>query len=139
MQWAEAYDRNQPPSPVDISRFVDSSLWDTLLAYVESTCTVSPRIEYSACTMQKGWNVKYRKRGRSLCVLYPMEGYFIALVVVGERARLSVFSVPPWGEVVRGLLEQTPDMQGSQWLMIPVRDAQTLEDVKTLIAIRAAS
>jgi hypothetical protein len=34
--------------------------------------------------------VKYQNSGKSLCTLYPMEGYFIALVVIGAKEEEEV-------------------------------------------------
>lgn len=47
-------------------------------------------MDYSTCSFQPGWNVKYKKGGKSLCTLYPMDGYFIALVVVGPKEEEEV-------------------------------------------------
>ena len=33
----------------------------------------------------KGMEHQIQKRGRSLCTLYPMDGFFISLVVIGRR------------------------------------------------------
>jgi len=32
--------------------------------------------------MQKGWNVKYQKSGKSLCTLYPEQDSFTVLIVI---------------------------------------------------------
>lgn len=34
--------------------------------------------------------MKYRKSGRSLCTLYPMDGHFVALVVIGEHEKTNL-------------------------------------------------
>jgi hypothetical protein len=28
----------------------------------------------------RGWNIKYQKSGKSICTIYPQQGYFLALV-----------------------------------------------------------
>ena len=42
------------------------------------------KIAYSNCAMDnnvwRGWNIKYQKSGKSLCTIYPQQGYFLALV-----------------------------------------------------------
>lgn len=138
MNWAETYQWSNEPSPEDIGRFVNSSLWDELCLFVGDTYSVLPKIEYSRCSMQKGWNVKYRKSGKSLCVLYPMDSYFIALIVISEKAQMETeLIMSGCCEYVRSLFEKTPYFRGNKWLMIEVKDAATLQDVKGLVAIRA--
>jgi len=87
--------------------------------------------------MQFGWNVKYKKSGRALCTLYPMEGSFIALLVIGERERMETEQIlPSFTEYVQGLYRETRPGTGQKWLMIHVADEQVLGDVKRCIAIR---
>jgi hypothetical protein len=138
MNWAQVYGENSQPSIDEICRFVNNKLWNELGLFLKTTYSVIPKIEYSVCSMQKGWNVKYRKCGKSLCVLYPMEGYFIALIIIGEKEKIEAeMMISGCCEYVRSLFKQTPYARGSKWLMIEVKDAAILRDVKDLIAIRA--
>ena len=50
----------------------------------------SGKIEYSACSWEKGWNIKFRKAGRTLCTIYPKEGYFRVMVVIGTKEKEAV-------------------------------------------------
>lgn len=137
MNWAQAYPRDNQPSLEEMSGFVKSPLWGELCLFITETYTMAPKTEYSSCSAQKGWNVKYRKGGKSLCVLYPMDGYFIALVVASEKAQVETeLVISGCCEYVRGLYEKTPYFRGSKWLMIDVKDADALRDVKALMALR---
>lgn len=84
MEWSELYGRIHQPAYEKFSEYVNSDLWLELNSYIQETYHILPQIEYSGCSMQKGWNIKYRKGGKSLCTLYPMQGYFIVLAVIGE-------------------------------------------------------
>lgn len=81
--------------------------------------------------------MKYQKSSRSLCTLYPMAGYFIALVVVGakeeEKLEVEFRSFTPY---VQNLYRKTSSSCGGRWLMIEVKDNKVLDDIKRLIAIR---
>ena len=48
-----------------IGEFINSSLWDELRSFIEGTYEVQPSIEYSKCSLETGWNVKYKKGSRS--------------------------------------------------------------------------
>ncbi|MEL7655136.1 MAG: DUF3788 domain-containing protein [Bacillota bacterium] len=141
MEWNQLFNKMTEPDHDKITQFVGKAapLWEELRSYLESTYRVAPKMSYSNCCAQPGWNVKYQKSGKSLCTLYPMEDFFIALVVIGAKEEaetdaamtLGVFSKP-----VQALYERTAFSCGGRWLMISVTDQTVLEDVKRLIAIR---
>ena len=43
-----------------IGEFINSPLWDELRSFIEGTYEVQPSIEYSKCSLETGWNVKYK-------------------------------------------------------------------------------
>ena len=130
-------DGTQRPTLAGIKKLVNSTLWDQLIEFLEGEIKANVSIEYSRCSMQPGWNVKYKKAGRSMCTLYPQKDAFTAMVVIGKKEREETESV---------LLSFTPDVQrlyhetklgmDQRWLMIDVTDKEILEDVKTCISIR---
>ena len=104
---------------------------------LEDTFHISPRIEYSRCSMQGGWNVKYKKGSRAVCTLYPEEGYFICMVSVGAKeAPEAELALNGCTAYVRQLYHDTTPFNGGRWMMIEVRNGEVLEDVKDLIGIR---
>ena len=132
-------DKTKQPSMEAISRYVNNPLWEELCQYIEEEYQISPVFEYSRCSMP-GWNVKYRKAGRSLCTLYPMEGYFVALVVISEREKMEMESaLPSFTAYLQQLYHDTQEGMGQKWLMIEVRDQSVLGDVRQCIAIRRKS
>lgn len=129
-------DQTQTPSPEAVSASVGSPLWDALCQFAEEQFGAKPLFEYSRCCVP-GWNLKYKKAGRSLCTLYPMEGFFTALVVIGERERPETeLILPTLTPYLQTLYRDTKTGMGQKWLMIEVRDEAVLQDVKQLIVIR---
>ncbi|NCC64593.1 MAG: DUF3788 domain-containing protein, partial [Spirochaetia bacterium] len=95
-----------------------------------------------ACSAQPGWNVKYKKKGKSLCTLYPEIDAFIVLVVVGAKEEEAVGSLVAQGAFtpyVQNLFQAARPMAIGRWLMIEVHEIKVLEDIKTLISIRMES
>lgn len=139
MNWSELFNANQQPSYEDIKEFIGQGeiFWSELLLYIDFRYQVQPKMTYSKCSAQPGWNIKYQKSSKSLCTLYPMEGYFIALVVIGSKeeevAEMALETFTPY---VQNLYRKTSFSCGGRWLMIEVRDKFVLDDVKRLIAIR---
>lgn len=128
---------NEKPTREMIDRYVNSSLWNELCSNIEETYAVKPLIEYSKCKMQPGWNMKYKKSGRALATFYPMEGYFLALVVIGNHEKeLTELVLSSFSEYLQKLYADTEICMGQKWLMIEVKDSKVLRDVKELISIR---
>jgi AraC family transcriptional regulator len=127
----------QKPSLDMIKTFVNNPLFEDLCRFIQEEYQSKPVMDYSRCSMQYGWNVKYKKAGRSLCTLYPMEGYFIALIVIGEREKIEVeWILPCCTEYVQQLYSETKAGMGQKWLMINVTNEAILKDVKNFIDIR---
>ncbi|AGL03512.1 DUF3788 domain-containing protein [Desulfoscipio gibsoniae] len=135
--WSELYNQDNQPTLQDINDYVNCELWPGLCSFLESTYNVVPKLEYSKCSMQKGWNVKYKKGSKSLCTLYPMNGYFIALIVIGKKEQIdSELIMPSCNAYVQRLFSKTAFSAGGKWLMIEVRERTVLEDVLKLIQLR---
>lgn len=130
-------DGTKKPSIATIGTYVNNPLFEHLCNYVETEFQSKPVLEFSRCSLQYGWNVKYKKAGRTLCTLYPMEGYFIALIVIGDREQTETeLMLPFFTEYLQQLYRETQTGMGQKWLMINVTDDAVLEDVKQCISIR---
>lgn len=142
LKMKEAWDKTngiQKPSLATISAYVNSPLFEHLCKHLETEYQSKPLLEYSRCSMQYGWNVKYKKAGRTLCTLYPMSGYFIALIVIGDREKTETeLMLHSFTEYFQQLYHETKTGMGQKWLMLNVTDVAVLEDVKQCIAIRRA-
>jgi len=141
MQWYELFDREHEPSEVQVKEYVDTPLFDELDGYLRETFKVRPKLAYSNCKMDggawKGWNIKYQKSGKSLCTLYPKQGYLQLLVTIGERGlNEAQLLMPLCTEYIQNLYRQS-GAQGIKCLSIELRDERVLQDVKSLIEIRA--
>lgn len=139
MEWCKLYGDGTEPSLSDIEAYIGSGapLWKELRKRLEETYKVEPKLSYSSCSAQPGWNVKYQKSGKSLCTLYPMEEHFISLVVVGKKEEPEV-------EVLKSelssyseeLYSKTRFSCGGRWLMLKVDSEAVLEDALKLISVR---
>lgn len=137
MEWSQYFEQHNVPTMDDMISFIDNPLWIELQGFIENTYQIKPILNYSRCSAQKGWNLKYRKSGKSLCVLYPMDGYFIALVVIGNKEMTEAEAyLPQASSEIKTLFAKTLFAAGGRWLMIPVTSEAVLEDVKNLIQIR---
>lgn len=137
MEWSQLYSCAAEPAWEQVAAYIGNPLWTDFNERIQSVYGVKPCMEYSRCSMQAGWNVKYRKGGKALCTLYPMEGYFIALVVAGPRELAEAeLLMPLCSDYVQTVFRNTKVGNGQKWLMLDVRDRETAEDVLRLINLR---
>ena len=70
--------------------------------------------------------------------MYPREGFFTILIVVGQKERTAVEAVlPSCAPEVQEVYEQTESGNGQKWLMFDVKDADEMyRDLFRLIGIR---
>ena len=137
MDWNLLYSNVTPPTWEQITEYIGSPLWADFNERIQSAYQVKPCMEHSRCSMQAGWNIKYKKGGKSLCTLYPMQGYFIVLVVVGSRELTEAeFLMPQCSDYVQTVFKNTKIGNGQKWLMLDVRDRGIMDDVFSLINLR---
>lgn len=136
MDWKKSFSQTQQPTQQQIAAFIDSELWEKLNSYLQQAYDVKPKYSYSRCSMQAGWNIKYTK-GKSLCTLYPMAGYFIMLVVIGKKEMAEAEELMPLLSAhTQRVFQQTPVGQGPKWLMLEIKTQEILEDAIKLVALR---
>ncbi len=139
MSWNETYTKDTEPTLEQISGYVATDYWKDLNEHIMSTYSFSPKIEYSICSGAPGWNVKYKKGGKSLCVLYPDEGFFTCLVCIGAKeAPQAELFLSAATDYTQQLYKSVQPMNGTRWLMIKVTSEEILEDAKRLISTRVA-
>ena len=137
MDWNVLYSKEKSPSLEQVTEYINNSLWTDFNNRIQSTYRTRPWMEHGRCSMQAGWNIKYKKGGKSLCTLYPMQGYFIVLVVVGSREFTEAeFLMPQCSDYVQTVFKNTKTGNGQKWLMLDVRDREIMDDVFRLINLR---
>ena len=134
-----AFSSDKEPLWQDFENFIGNNLWTKFNVYIKEAYKIQPNVNYSVCSAQRGWNVKYKKGGKALCTLYPEKGYFIALIVIGEKEEFAVNAMlPAFTQYTQNLYANTAAMKKmGRWLMVNVTDENILKDVIALINIKA--
>lgn len=122
----------------EIEEFVNNPVFNQFCAEVKTKYKCNEKIEFSSCSWEYGWNVKFRKVGKSLCIIYPKEGYFTVLVVIGQKETPAIESIlHKCTSELRDIYRQTKPGNGQKWLMIDLEDiGNTYTDVFRLLDIR---
>lgn len=134
-------DMSHEPSLGEIGAYIGLPLFGAFVQYMDTEYKAICKIEYSKDVWARGWNVKFKKAGKSLCVVYPKKGYFTVLVVVGNKEKECVENqLPNLAKEIQELYQNTKEGNGQRWLMIDVcSDDWVYQDVLQLIHIRRTS
>ena len=73
------------PALEDFAAYIRNPVFMQFCSEIKKKYRCNEKIEFSRCSWERGWNVKFKKSGKSLCTVYPRDGYFTVLVVVGEK------------------------------------------------------
>ena len=134
----EITDRSHKPDIDEIKALIANSLFDELYDFTEKNFKPLCDIEYSGDNVLLGWNVRLYKAGRTLCRLYPRNGFFSVLLVVGRKEKERVEELLPTMSVkMRNLYNSTKEGMGQRWLVFDIdNDREMLDNLKELIVIR---
>jgi AraC family transcriptional regulator len=134
-------DSSYAPNMSEISEMVANETFDELYRYMISEYQALMKIEYSREAAFKGWNVKYRKSGRTLCTVYPRSGHFMLLLVVGQKEKQRVEDLlPEMSEEFRNAYNRTQEWMGQRWMMFDISvHTALLDDILKVVRIRRES
>ena len=130
--------REHCPTLDELGAYIRNPLFPKFCGEVMETFSCRAAAEFSACSWEKGWNVKFKKAGKTLCTIYPRELYFTVIVVVGRREREAVETIlPECAPALRELYHRTREGSGQRWLAVDIEDGGSgYEDLLRLIQIR---
>lgn len=134
-------DKNNPPAIEAISEYVRNPVFVQFCSEIKNTYKCNEKIEYSSCSWEKGWNIKFKKAGKTLCTVYPRECYITIMIVIGTKEKAFVEAILPECTVeLSDIFNHTKEGNGQKWLMIDLEDKGDLyNDVLRLIQIRRNS
>lgn len=78
------------PSLDEICEYVRNPVFDKFCSEIETSYKTKALMDFSKCSWIPGWNIKFKKAGKSLCTIYPNESYFTVLVVVGKKEKEQI-------------------------------------------------
>lgn len=135
----ERQDRQCRPTLAEFGDSIQNPVFWQFYTELKHRYPCTETIEYSSCSMEKGWNLKLKKAGRTLCTIYPRASYFTVMVVIGRKERARVDAILPSCTIeLQELFSRTREGNGQKWLMMDIEgDGGIYPDVLRLIEIRA--
>lgn len=136
--WAQRFPMDRPPSMEELDRYADNPLWPELRQYLKDTYGAEPRMDYSRCGLEPGWNVKFKKGSKALTTVYLRPGYVTAMVSIAPKDEAAVEGILlTCTEATRTLYQNTASSKMGRWLMLDLTSPELLEDIKALLTLRA--
>ena len=126
------------PTAEEMGDFIQNPLWEDFCEYMKREYRSEPAFSFSKCGMEYGWNAKFKKGSRALCTVYPREGYFTAMLVIGRKEKAQAEEqLPTFCDDIQQLYHKTSEGNGQKWLMIDLEDRdRRYDDLKALLRIR---
>lgn len=126
------------PSLEELCGYVRNPLFDRFCLEIKERFRCREKIEFSSCSWERGWNIKFKKSGKNLCTLYPRESYFTVLVVIGAREKEAAeLILPDCTDRLQEIYRQTKEENGQRWLMVDIEDDdEVYRDVLRFIELR---
>lgn len=130
--------RAHMPSVTELSAYVGNPLFDELCGYMDRTYGALQKIEYSGDKVLLGWNLKFKKGGRTLCTVYPRPGHFPMLLIVGPREKARVEALlPTLSPAFQDAYNGTREGMGQRWMLLDFDDRTALyEDMLKIVQMR---
>ena len=128
-------DKSHPPEPGEVNKVLGGAqpLWIRLVDFITFNYAMVGDMTYGG--KNYGWNLWYRKSGKSLVSLYPQENGFIAQVVLG-REQVEKALTLSLGKNVSRVVHETPSLHDGRWLFISVSTDTDVEDIEQLLLLK---
>lgn len=137
MDWSSIYGKDRKPSIHEINELMDCDLWSKFSNTLATQFHPTINVEYSVCSRKRGWNIKFKKYSKNICIVYPGNKCFDVMVTVSSQHILELNKLlNHCSEEVKTVYKDTEFFNGSKWLMIEISTQQVLEDVIKLIQIK---
>jgi hypothetical protein len=138
VQYQRMLDRERKPSDKEILAYLSGNsadAWADIVSFLRTHYDFSPELDYGG--IKYGWSVRYRKSGKSLCTLYPGEGAFTILIVLGKK-EVEQFEehIDEFSPKLVELFDSAKQFHDGRWLWIRILDTPDTEDVKRLLVIK---
>ena len=138
MEWKEIYPIDQKPTDKELSDYMISPLYEELCIYLSDEFNAKRSVEYSKCSAIPGWNIKYKKGSKSLCVVYPEMNIPKVMVVIGNKLETEAEAIIyTSSDYVMNRYKESKSNSGlGTWLVLDLLNEEVLSDIKRLIELK---
>ena len=131
-------DKNNKPSKEKIRKTIGEhakSAWNDLQNFIDTNYDLT--VETVFYGLNYGWAIRYRKSGKTLCCLFPEEGAFSVLIVLGKKeVEKTMLVLDEFGNNTKKIILNTKHLHDGRWLWIRILRIDKIDDIKSLIRIK---
>ncbi len=130
-------DKNNPPTQEEILALIGQlqTHWQALNDYLQTYYDFTPELKFF--TKKYGWSIRYVRRGKTLCYLFPDLNSFKVLIVLGSKDTQKVDShIEELSPETRRIFTETPQLHDGRWLWIKITDPLQVNDIKILLSAK---
>ena len=135
-------DKTTQPSDADMINAIGypiADAWIALRRFLVETYEIIPT--FNSGGKKYGWNLQHRIGGRPLCEMYPENGSFTTLVILGKaELEQALGRIDTFGTIVQKSLLETPRLHDGCWMYIRISDPltcqQDVQDIQQLILLK---
>ena len=135
VQFRRLLDKENIPSGRKISDFIDGriGLWNSLKEFLKENYEFQPELNFFG--KKYGWCYRYRRKGKTLCVLFPESNAFTVLVVLGKN-EIERFKSSKFNKNTKEVFKNAYQYFDGKWMYKRVVNESDLKDIKNLIVIK---
>ncbi len=131
-------DKENKPSREKIQKTIGEnakSAWNDLQKFLNTNYDLTSEAVFYG--LNYGWAVRYRKSGKTLCCLFPEEGAFSVLIVLGKKeVEKTMLVLDKFGNNTKEIISNTKQLHDGRWLWIRIIRINEINDIKSLIRIK---
>ena len=130
-------DGTRAPTEQEMADFIGEpakGAWTRLRRFLKENYDIIPEMIFDK---KHGWDVRYRKSGKTLVTLTPEKGAVRILLVLGREESEKALSMrDELSPKMYRFIEETKQLHDGRWLWIRLFQTNEAEDVEKLLAVK---
>ena len=112
-----------------------AKLWKQIREFLKENYDFQPELNFYGS--KYGWCYKYRRKGKTLCVLFPETKAFTVLVTLGKK-EIELFKqdFSGFNKDTKGVFNSAYQYHDGKWIYKRIINNSDLNDIKSLIKIK---
>ena len=131
MSYERFLDKGKRPKNEEIEKRMGDmlSLWREIQEYIDIKYDFTK--EFIFFTKKYGWSYRYKRKGRTMVYLFPEQGAFSVLIVLGKKESEEVNSMNyKLNKQVKSVFNNTEQLHDGRWLWLRILSKSDLNSLK---------